>query len=229
MTIETLLNMSPQDIDRMDKQSLSKVVVQLKSSANKRLARIQSLGNEMEDIPAYRQFKKAHSYAEKFESVKGKTAEELRTMYGELQEFLNYKTSTVSGWKKYQGKIYKAINTKLTGDEATAFWEDYNKFIESNLTLFAQYGSKQIQRMIYQSRKDALRNKEAWQDVEEKIRAMQQARLYEYIVELKGKWKVENGIRTFRDEKNKIRLRIDKNGKIIKRKRKDNQTETEEN
>ena len=77
MTVEKLLKMSPQDIDRMDKQSLSKVVVQLKSSANKRLARIHALGSEAEDIPAYRQFKKAHSYAEKFESVKGKTAEEL--------------------------------------------------------------------------------------------------------------------------------------------------------
>lgn len=215
MTIESLLKMSPQDIDRMDKQSLSKVVVQLKSSANKRLARIQALGNEMEDIPAYRQFKKAHSYAEKFESVKGKTAEELRTMYGELQEFLNYKTSTVSGWHQYQSKIYKAINVKLSGDDATAFWEDYNKFIESNLTAYAQYGSKQIQRMIYESRKDALRNKEAWQDVDEKIRAMQQAKLYEYIAELKGKWKVEHGIRTFRDEENRVRLQIDENGKII--------------
>ena len=211
MTIETLLNMSPQDIDRMDKQSLSKVVVQLKSAANKRLSRIQALGNEADDIPAYRQFKKAHSYAEKFESAKNKTASELRTMYGELQEFLTYKTSTVSGWKKYQSKIYKAINVKLSGDDASTFWDNYNKFIESNLSMFAQFGSKQIQKMIYESLKTEIKGKSAWKDVQEKISALRA----EHLTEINGTWTYKDGVRIFKDTKGKIRLRINDDGEII--------------
>lgn len=211
MTIQSIMNMSPQDIERMDTQSLRKVTTQIKSAANKRLAKIEAMGKEAEDIPAYKQFKQAHSYANRFDSTVGKSPTELRSMLHELQDFMRYRTSTTRGWKGYQKEIYAGVGQTLSGTTAKNFWNQYNKFKEAHAELVAQFGSYQIQKMIYESRKTRIKGKEAWKDVEEKLHAMQRSNM----ADLEGTWKKSKGIRIFYDKNGKPRIGIDSEGKRI--------------
>jgi len=211
MTIQSIMNMSPQDIERMDTQSLRKVTTQIKSAANKRLAKIEAMGKDAEDIPAYKQFRQAHSYANRFDSTVGKSPTELRSMLYELQTFMGYKTSTSRGWKSYQKAIYAGAGKTLSGTTAKHFWEQYNKFKEAHAELVAQFGSYQTQKMIYESRMTKLKGKEAWKDVEEKMRAMQRSNM----ADLEGTWKIKKGIRIFYDKNGKPRIGIDSEGKRI--------------
>lgn len=113
-SIDKLLNFKPQDIEKMSRAELSKVVSRLSATANKRVERLarSPLG---EYSPAFGKI--VNSGRGRF-GAKGKDKIALQNEYKSLTNFMKDSTSTVSGWKKKQKEYRK--KAKERGFEAGA-------------------------------------------------------------------------------------------------------------
>lgn len=157
VTIETLLNMSDDELLNLAKRGLDRkslgeekyvkmhrsqfaqITSRLVSVANKR---IRQLGKSEigRSSPAY-------AYVEKMSpdmkfSVRGKEWNQLRNTMKEVKEWLNYKTSTTKGWKSVRANIRE--NTGMNFDseyKSKKYWEVYRRLYELNSGLIPKKGS----------------------------------------------------------------------------------------
>lgn len=88
-----LLNMSSGDVSNLTRSQLAQVVSRIASAANKRIRGLQEAGIE---TPAYERVTESGG---KF-STKGKNLNQLRSEYLRAKQFMDAKTSSVSGYKK---------------------------------------------------------------------------------------------------------------------------------
>lgn len=93
-SIKDLMNITPHDINSMDKTSLARVVTRLSSAANKRARRMKQAGVSS---PALRGMERSGG---KFSS-KGKDVRQLRSEYKRVKGFLNAETSSLAGYRKF--------------------------------------------------------------------------------------------------------------------------------
>lgn len=145
LSIEEILNMSPERILKMNRKDLSSITSRLVSASNKRIRRL-SKTEEGKLSPAYKKYEKRG----KMFSVKGKNVNQLRNEFSQMKTFLNLKTSTVSGWKKVQKNIEERIG-KMTTTQSKKFWKLYHKLEEEEggvLSIIKD--SDRIQRMLHQ-------------------------------------------------------------------------------
>ena len=157
VTIETLLNMSDDELLNLAKRGLDRkslgeekyvklhrsqfaqITSRLVSVANKR---IRQLGKSEigRSSPAYAYIEKM-SPDMKF-SVKSKEWNQLRNTMKEVKEWLNYKTSTIKGWKSVRANIRE--NTGMNFDseyKSKKYWEVYRRLYELNSGLIPKKGS----------------------------------------------------------------------------------------
>lgn len=145
-TVEDLINLDINAVQRMTRQELARVVSTLSSAANKRLNRLQQspVGNLS---PAYQQ---ALKRGQRF-STAGKNVNQLRNEYKDVTQFLKRKTSTIGGWNKVRKETMSRIGGSFSNaDEERRFWELYRKLESSELGGVMSYGSTETQRLLRQ-------------------------------------------------------------------------------
>lgn len=170
LSIDTLLNMSEDDLLRLankglNKESLSKaeyskahrqqladITSRVVSVANKR---IRQLGRSEigKSSPAY-QYAKRMSPSGLF-SVRGKDWNGLRNTLKEAKQWLNYKTSTTKGWKEVRARIQEDIGGELdTTYKSKKFWKAYRMLSETRGGIMGRKGgsgrltSDRIQKLL---------------------------------------------------------------------------------
>lgn len=141
-SIQDLIDLDINDVMRMNRKELSKVVSQLSSTANKRLKRL-GASDIGQLSPAYKGV--AESGRDKF-SVKKKTTNQLRNEYKAVRRFLSRKSSTFKGWNEIRKATFERIGGDFGGDTDTEkeFWKIYRE-LEKGGDLPNQYGSTESQ------------------------------------------------------------------------------------
>lgn len=151
-SFESLLDVSPSQLESMTRRDLAQAVTRMRDAAQKRLKRI-----EKADIysPSAEYIKRSGG----LETVRGKDVTDLRNQYLRLKGFLENKTSTVKGTREYQkkqkeiiaeeaGTTVKEMESKLTDEQYGQIWQlidragdsgvidrkNYGKYIQSAIT-----------------------------------------------------------------------------------------------
>lgn len=88
-----LLNMSSGDVSNLSRSQLAQVVSRIASAANKRIRGLQKAGI---DSPAYKRVLESGGNI----STRGKNLNQLRAEFLRAKQFMDAKTSSVSGYKK---------------------------------------------------------------------------------------------------------------------------------
>lgn len=145
---QNLLKLSPIDVNKMNEQELRQAVSILASTANKRLKRLSNkqMGTSS---PAYQSAQKRAyqgSAGGKF-GTKGKNRNQLLNEFKAIKNFLESKTSTVTGWTKYRADVAQKIGGSFTSEEQEKeFWRNYRKLDELHPEMKQQaYGSTATQ------------------------------------------------------------------------------------
>lgn len=175
LTINDFLEIGPTELSKMGKEELEPIVKEMSKKANRRLEKLSWL-----EIPSpafharqsydrsgrekLRDFTGQWAY-EEFTS-EGKNLNQLRNEAKYMQIFLANKTSTVKGAKNNtKSMMARLLNTtksrieiaNISYDNTKAFWEGYNKAIESNIGIISAKGhtirdrldSSTIQTVLY--------------------------------------------------------------------------------
>lgn len=128
MTVNEILALDFDDVNKMSRKELAKAVSTLASAANKRLRVLERSGNA--DSFAYRQV--IIDGPGKF-SVAGKNQGELKHEFTRAKLFYQRKTSTSAGWKKFLQDAGQRIAgdkkyfTNMTAEERQTFWDAYDR------------------------------------------------------------------------------------------------------
>lgn len=117
----SLLQLTAQELNKMSRKELSKVVSQLGSTANRRLKRFEQKGIKG---GVYSQTIQAGKF-----SARGKTINQLRNEYVREKQFLESKTSTLQGYRQVKRNFEQTIGNgvTLTDRQYERFWRFYSK------------------------------------------------------------------------------------------------------
>lgn len=102
LTVDTILNIDMKTFNKLDKSDLQKIVGRLVSAGNKRIRALEKANIQ---TPATKYIEDTGG---KF-STRGKSLNQLRAEYIRAKNFLNAKTSSVSGWKKVKNETAKGL------------------------------------------------------------------------------------------------------------------------
>lgn len=153
LTIEDILDMDFNDINKLNRKDLSAITSRLVSASNKRIKRFEERGEK----PL------AMRGIDKNFSVKGKNTNQLRHEFAKMRNFLQFDTSTSKGWNKFKQDV--ATRTGYEGDieKSENFWDKYNEFKKNNNDLVKARGSERVQQILKQeievTEKDKLMSK----------------------------------------------------------------------
>ncbi len=111
MTAQQVFNLSTAQLEEMSRAELARAVSTVASVANKRIKRLYNYGLDTSDVPAL----KMGSHPNRF-SVAGKNKDELMNELVSINQFMEDKTSTVSGLKEVVGEIAERLGI---GDKRT--------------------------------------------------------------------------------------------------------------
>lgn len=118
-----LLEMTGKAFEAMSGRDLRKAVSSLRSTARKRAARLDACGYS---TPALSKINKEGGLP----TVKGLTESELRSEFQKYRNFLNDKTSTVSGFKSFRSEVIEGLRSKgvdISPDNFQEFFEAYEE------------------------------------------------------------------------------------------------------
>lgn len=127
MTTQELLNLSGVEISKLKKPELRKIVQILASASNKRLKRLHQKGIS---TPASRYVDKNGKF-----STKGKNINQLRAEYIRAKNFLQSKTSTITGYKRFKKEVQKNLTEKginISSDNLEQMFKIYEKLKDIN-------------------------------------------------------------------------------------------------
>ena len=127
MTTQELLNLSGVEISKLKKSELRKIVQILASTSNKRLKRLHQKGIS---TPASRYVDKNGKFY-----TKGKNINQLRAEYIRAKNFLQSKTSTIKGYKRFKKEVQKNLAEKginISSDNLESIFNIYEKLKDIN-------------------------------------------------------------------------------------------------
>ena len=143
--INELINLDINDVQKLKRSDLAKVVSQLSAAANKRVKRL-SQTDVGELSPAYQRALQHGKFG-----AAGKNINQLRNEYAEVRNFLKLKTSSVSGWKKVRKNTENRLGSKFTSvDQEKRFWRAYRQLEADNYGAVHAVGSTESQRLVRQ-------------------------------------------------------------------------------
>lgn len=152
LKISDILDMSWEDINKMSASDLKKVTSRLVSAANKRVRRLEMTPTGKSSF-AYQTIEERG----RMFSVRGKNTNQLKNEFKNVTRFMRYKTSTVSGWKKYRTKMEKNVSDTTYGESQTwsektwsKFWKVYRRSEEQHGGSYKKGDSDKIQKKLYQ-------------------------------------------------------------------------------
>ena len=125
------LNITGKAFEAMSGRDLRKAVSSLRSTARKRASRLEARGY---DTPALTKLNKAGGLP----TIKGMTESELRAEFHKYRNFLNDKTSTVSGFVSFRSDVIEALQSRginISTDDFHRFFKAYDKLTELDPTI----------------------------------------------------------------------------------------------
>lgn len=148
LSVQDILKIPAQDINKMNRKDLSTIASRLVSAANKRIRRLEKSADGTMS-PSYISYKR--NRGGKPFSVKGKDVNALRNEVKQMKNFLNQKTSTVTGWKKVKKATEKRIGGSMTPEQSNKFWDVYHRLEETEGGLIhIIQDSNRIQQLLHQ-------------------------------------------------------------------------------
>ena len=127
MSIEDIMNLGAGNIMRLNETDLRAVTTRLVSASNKRLARLKKAG--INYTPAMH---KIYTQGATRFSVKGKNRNQLMHEFANVRNFLNDKTSSVSGYKKFAKKFAETFGQDYqdTLNEKSEAGQNFRSIVE---------------------------------------------------------------------------------------------------
>ena len=118
MNVKDLLNLSWDDIRKMKRADLGKIVTQLSSAANKRIRRFKEKGEVSPSV----------MYAEKGGkfSGRGKNINQMRAEYVRIKTFMSQKESTLRQWESIKTETMKTLESRGINIQR----EDFNEIMK---------------------------------------------------------------------------------------------------
>ena len=152
LKLDTILNMDWEQLNSLSESEMKQITSRLVSASNKRIKRLEQTTMGTSSFA----YQKVESRGKKF-SVRGKNLNQVKQEFKLAKQFLQYKTSTVSGWKKYRSKMEQRVSGETYGEsqqwkDATwkKFWKVYRRFEETNGGTFKKGDSDRIQQMLHE-------------------------------------------------------------------------------
>ena len=139
-----VIRQMPLDFASMTREELIKVIQPTIDAANKRLKRLEGMKTLS---PALLHVQKNGG---KF-SLKGKNRNQVLKESFRAIEFINYKTSTVSGAKEYERGFARKLSKKsqdITNEQRKVLFEAFNKIEAMDSLGLSHYGSDNLVRML---------------------------------------------------------------------------------
>lgn len=150
LSIKDIMNMDWNTLNKLDTKDLKQLTSRLVSASNKRIRRLEKTAYGTESY-AYQSVQERG----RMFSVRGKTANQLKNEFKLASNFLKFKTSTVTGWKKHRGKVEQQLSDVTGGESQTwsdsttkKFWKVYRRMEENHGGTFSKGDSSRIQQMI---------------------------------------------------------------------------------
>lgn len=131
MSIKIDVNITKTDVLTKKEKELRREASRLVSLANKRLKRIEQ--QDLIESPAYKKY--VEDGKQKF-GIRGKSMEEVKQEIARINDFINKKTSTVTGTKKYLDNVAKTVgivkfeNYKQLQNQLNTFFRGVDKVRE---------------------------------------------------------------------------------------------------
>lgn len=149
MSIQDLLEFDPNELSKLNRSDLAKIVTKLNSAANKRIKRAKATDTGIYSPALVSQARKQHKILDAGElphfSVKDKSLNELRRQYIQTRGFLKAKTSTHKGFMEFRKKQIEILGPNIVKSKETEsmFWKAYTKFMqdEHNEVFYPSDGS----------------------------------------------------------------------------------------
>ena len=152
LTIEKILEMPWEEINKLTKEDLKQITSRLVSAANKRIRRLEKIPTGKSSFA----YQKIEERGRLF-SVRGKNVNELKNEFKNVSNFMRYKTSTVRGWKQYRSKMESRVSDVTYGESQqwsektwSKFWKVYRKSEELHGGSYGKGDSDKIQKKLYQ-------------------------------------------------------------------------------
>ncbi len=150
LSIQNIMEMSWDEINQLSAKDLKSVTSRLVSASNKRIKRLASTKTGKSSFA----YQTVEERGRKF-SVRGKDTNALRQEFKLSKNFLNMKTSTVKGWKKYRTNVEERTGYATSGESLewsdrtwSKYWKVYRRFEETHGGTFKKGDSDRIQQML---------------------------------------------------------------------------------
>lgn len=150
LTIQDIMNLSWEQINTMGDVELKQITSRLVSASNKRIRRLEKSTRGKSSFA----YQTVEDRGRMF-SVRGKNTNQVRQEFKLAKNFLNMKTSTVTGWKKYRKETEDRLVSATDGESLNwkdgtwkKFWKVYRRFEEVHGGTYKKGDSDRIQKML---------------------------------------------------------------------------------
>ena len=182
MTTSELLKLSSVEISKLKKPQLRKIVQTLANTANKRLKRLQQ---KRISTPASRYANKSGKF-----STKGKNINQLRAEYIRAKNFLQSKTSTIRGYKRFKKDVQKNLAEKginISSDNLEPIFNIYEKMKDINPSV----AEKNLKYITLQEINEELKDRQTEEEILNRIND-NLSQMYEKEMELEDYDSISN-------------------------------------
>lgn len=151
LKISDIVSMDWERLNKLSEKDLRSLTNRLVSASNKRIRRL-----EKTEFGKYSYaYQKVEQRGRMF-STRGKTFNQLKQEFKLVKQFIEYKTSTISGWTKFRKDMEKRVSGATYGESQNwsedtwkKYWEVYRKAEENHGGSFAKGDSDKLQKEIY--------------------------------------------------------------------------------
>lgn len=141
-SVNELMNLDKSTLNSLTPKELRQVTSRLVSAVNKRIRRLQTYAHEQGiEVPSLQALNR--KYGGNQFSIKGVEDKDILSIYGDIKDFMNYKTSSITGLKQTRKEIASAVADisqtdydELSKDEQNEIWDIYAKVVEPNKAIF---------------------------------------------------------------------------------------------
>ena len=142
-SVNELMNLDKSTLNNLTSKELRSVTSRLVSAVNKRIRRLQTYAHEHGDVdvPSLIALNKKQNTTQF--SIKNIEDKDILSVYSDIKDFMNYKTSSITGLKKVQKDLAQKISDitqtdydELSKDEQDKIWTTYAEIVEPNKAIF---------------------------------------------------------------------------------------------
>lgn len=134
MTVEEIVNMDPEKLNRLSDADLTAISKRLVSATNKRVRRLRA-SKEGKYSPALGDVPEA-GFSVNFRKDKNHR-NRVYEEYARMRDFMKKKTSSAKGWRQFRKELHEKYGAPMDPEESSAFWRGYREFSRENPAIAA--------------------------------------------------------------------------------------------